>query len=68
MKKYILYLAIPAILTSSGCGGGVKTNATNNGTEVSDSGGSCTVFIIEKDGYKFAVAVGYQKVAIAQIK
>lgn len=37
-------------------------------TKVTDSSGNtCEVFIIEKDGYKLAVAVGYLKCSIVQL-
>jgi hypothetical protein len=37
-------------------------------TKVTDShGNTCDVFIIEKDGYKLAVAVGYNKCAMVQL-
>lgn len=50
-----------------GCSKGV-TKDSGGGVTVSDGNGSCTVYIVEKDGYKFAVAVGYYKCAITQIK
>ena len=67
-RLWALALAAGSAFWLNGCTGGVKENKTNGGTEVSDSGGSCTIYIVEKDGYKFAVAVGYSKVAITQIK
>ena len=50
-----------------GCSGGV-TKKSDGGGSVSDGQASCTVYIVEKDGHKFAVAVGYHKCAITQIK
>lgn len=38
------------------------------GVSVGDGTGSCTIFIVEHQGYKFAVAVGYNKCAIVQLK
>ncbi len=69
MKKIIpLIIALSICLTGCNVNSGVKDNRITGGTEVSDSGGSCTIYIVEKDGYKFAVAVGYEKVSIVQIK
>ena len=64
MKKFILLLS----LIATGCEDGVSEEVTSNGgTEVHGSGGGCTVYVVEKDGYKFAVAVGHYKCGITQI-
>lgn len=71
MQKKITTIVF-VILTSLclvNCGdGGVTHNTNSGGTRISDGNGSCTVFIIEKDGYKFGVAVGTQKCSIVQIR
>jgi hypothetical protein len=64
MKKLILLIALPL----ASCGGGTAPSDIPGGTRVSDENRSCTVFIIEKDGHKFAVAVGLNKCAITQIR
>lgn len=38
------------------------------GVQISDGGGSATLFIFEKDGYKFAALVGYGKCALVQLR
>jgi len=45
-----------------------KNTHSDSGTLVSNGTVECTVYIIEKDGYRFAVAVGYNSCSITQIK
>ena len=62
----LLFAAVVLLCIMPGCSD-VK-NKKDAGTYVSDGFGNCTVYIIEKDGYKFAVAVGDGTCAICQIK
>ena len=65
----ILLVLILALGCMIGCDNHTPVVSNNNGgTVVSDGFGSCTVYIIEKQGHKFAVAVGIQKCSIVEIK
>ena len=66
-KAGLLFAEVSLLCLMVGCSGGVKKES-DGGVTVSDGEGSCTVYIIEKDGYKFAVALGYSKCAITQRK
>ena len=64
MTKFKLFLLV-SIFALSGCSG-VKKN-DDGSLIVAGSMGDCTVRVVEIDGYKFAVAVGYKKCAITHI-
>jgi hypothetical protein len=60
-------LCIAWICLTTGCEKGTK-NESDGSVRVANGDGACNVYIVEKDGYRFAVAVGYNKCAITQIK
>lgn len=63
----ILIFSLAILVSLTGCGGNAGETTSNGGTYVSGDGGAGTIYIVEKDGYKFAVLIGYCKAGITQI-
>jgi hypothetical protein len=68
MKKLNFGTAAVCIaLAMVGCSNGVSKESDGS-VRVSHGLDSCRVYVVEKDGYKFAVAVSAYSCAITQIK
>ena len=63
----ITLVLFPLVL-STGCDDVDKELTSKNGTRIGDRSGSATVYIFEKDGYKFAIAVGINKCSLIHLK
>lgn len=65
--KLLLTILMLLSLSCSQRGVSSKDDA-GGGTFISDGDGGGTIYIVEKDGYKFAVLIGLRKGCIIQLK
>ena len=63
-KSSVLMIAFICLLGLTGCDGSSVQPDGSGGIKVEDGVGSCSVRVIEIEGAKYVVAVGYKKCAI----
>ena len=60
----VLAITCICLLGLTGCSGSTVKDDGDGGVYVGNSGGSCSVRVIEIEGSKYVLAVGYNKCAI----